>query len=456
MTEVYRIRSLVHRGLDFQELTIESSKTRGLGQLLLTGLPDAWLRDAKDKVRHLSAGIEAWQPLDRLLLHLQPADVPKIGAHLELPLTLACLASLHPKLPEHTRQILDTHYFVGALSLSGAIIHSLATQDMEEDLDAVGPERYQNLADLWRDLLDGRIREAKKTPKRKPQEMCVPSPDTWAEFFLYLASRKTRPCILLGPPGVGKTRAATRAFSYIKTPDDKTSRQVARLWRMVGLETPAGAPHVVPHAKSRLHEFIGVERHGNAAPGYFSLAHGGLLQLDEFPELPTDLREILRVILERGYFTRSTRSGNIKWPAQFWLIATANPCPCGFAAGRDLSRCRCLASSRMRYEARFSGPLLQRFVYRNFMTRHQKHTLPAFRSAPDQKLACHEFEKISKEVLVPSIESMRLREQLVTICEDVFVACDLEPKAAFDLGKEIWLECGKTLSVLGDRYALES
>ena len=131
-------------------------------------------------------------------------------------------------------------------------------------------------------------------------------------------------------------------------------------------------PFQNPHSRTHLSEFVGVARHEVPRPGIFTLSHGGLLVLDEFPELARDAREILRNILDEKKVVKNTKAGFCTWPADFWLIMTANPCPCGSARGRDLSKCRCQERLRLQYLARFSGPLLDRVGVKLFLTEEEK------------------------------------------------------------------------------------
>jgi|GEM_PF-993627 len=367
-----RLRSLHCSGLEDREITIEVLRARGLQQLSLTGLPGAWLRDSRDKIRSLAARHCPWGPLDRILIHLLPADESKNGAHLELPIVLGCLAALWPEpLSERSRRVLEDFHWVGALSLEGEIRPTEVSEILEREggPGLVGPGRFRNLGDAWDFVLSGdperlppldQGRASKKFPLAPLEQLPSIRGLQWERAWLAVAAVAQLPVLLMGPPGTGKTLLARWCARLLPEPEATTRREIRRLWALGGSRAAEGAPCLMPHSRAHLAEFIGTLRAGLPRPGFFSLAHGGLLILDEFAELNRDCREILRMVLDQKSFTRSSASGPVAWPADFWLVATANPCPCGGARGQNLAFCRCSTSARVAYENRLSGPILDR------------------------------------------------------------------------------------------------
>lgn len=372
LTSFICLRSLQCSGLEDREITIEVLRSRGLQQLSLTGLPGAWLRDSRDKIRSLAARYCPWGPLDRVLIHLLPANEAKNGAHLELPIVLGCIAALWPEpLSQASRRLLEDFHWIGALSLEGEIRPTEVSEILEREGgdQLIGPGRFQRLEEAWEFVLAGNA-DALPPYRAKESEVVAKAWDAatlppirglrWERAWLAVAAVAQLPVLLMGPPGTGKTLLARWSARLLPAPTPTRLRQIRRLWALGATKAPAGAPCLMPHSRAHLAEFIGVLRQGLPRPGYFSLAHGGLLVLDEFAELNRDCREILRMILDQKSFTRSSSSGPLEWPADFWLVATANPCPCGGARGDNLSFCRCSTSARVAYENRLSGPILDR------------------------------------------------------------------------------------------------
>lgn len=420
---VVRTHSLYIHGLESRKLTIEVLKSRGLAQLNLTGLPDSWLRDSRDKVKSLVARLGRWGPMDRLLVHMLPVDEPKSGAHLELPIALAAVASLcQDQLSEASMSFLDSHTFVGALSLDGQILPT----EMEtlcrvtEVPSVVGADDFSSLSALWDFIVSGpsQVPTPKRPTKNKAISEALPiylPPETkvlgreWEKFWIFIAAVLEMPVLLMGAPGLGKSLLARWAHALTITGEPKSLSESVHIWQIAGLSRKSVVPLVEPHSRSPLSEFIGVQRKGRVNPGFFSLSHGGLLVLDEFAELNRDCREILRNVLDQKVITRNLRGGLATWPARFWMIATTNPCPCGYSQGQDYSKCQCLASARQSYRARLSGPLYERLAMRLFVKDVKSQN--CFSSNPAFILAKN-FITDNKEVSELAEQMQLAREQM--------------------------------------------
>lgn len=389
-----KIESRQSNGLEFKTLRIEALRSRGLSQLTITGLPDAWLRESRDKIKALVSSLVEWGPLDRVLVHLLPADQSKNGAHLELPIALACLTVLARRpFPPATLEFLESHHFISALSLDGTLESTADGEILEvasEDR-VVGARNFRSLGDVWAYAWQP-ARELPQLPERSRRRSAPPDLRVelrgryWERYLLTCAAIAELPVLMLGPPGSGKSFLARWAQRLLPVPEPALSREISQIWALAGLERPESLPLVTPHSRTLLSEFVGSSAKGLPRPGFFSLAHGGLLVLDEFAEMNRDCREILRTILDERRVVRAAAGQLVRWPARFWLIATSNPCPCGYARGDRLAECRCPRGALVSYQSRFSGPFMDRMGLKLHIDREESSSTPEFCGVSDERL----------------------------------------------------------------------
>ena len=367
-------------GLHAPLVTVEVHLSNGLPALVIVGLPEAAVRESKDRVRSaiINAGFEF--PQRRLTINLAPADLPKDGGRFDLPIALGILAA-SGQIPIES---LKHKEFLGELALTGELRPILgvlsasiaATKESHalyipspNALEAARPKnaRVYGVSHL-RALCDYLQTDTGLEPtlNQKPSHQTLKMPDLCdvkgqhrARRALEIAAAGGHSLLMMGPPGTGKTLLASRLPSILPPLDDDTSLEVATIHSVAGQpEHPFGvAPFRSPHHTASAAALVGGG--SNPKPGEITLAHHGVLFLDELPEFDRKVLEVLREPLESGQVVISRAAKQMTFPAGFQLVAAMNPCPCGFL-GDGSPRCRCTPDQIVRYRGKLSGPLLDR------------------------------------------------------------------------------------------------
>lgn len=371
-------RALV--GLLAPEVTVEVHLANGLPAFTLVGLPDVEVREARDRVR---AALQTGQfdfPQRRITVNLAPADLPKEGGCFDLPIALGILAA-SGQIPADG---LNRYEFAGELSLTGELrpvrgALALARQAASSGRTLILPAANAAEAALVKGvtilpatslpavvahlcahtLLDPYSGQPLAPPPTYP-DMADVKGQAHARRALEVAASGQHSLLLYGPPGTGKSMLAQRLPGLLPPMDDDEALESAAVHSVEGSFRPERwglRPIRAPHHSASTAALVGGG--STPRPGEISLAHNGVLFLDELPEFDRRVLEALREPLESGHITISRAARRAEFPARFQLIAAMNPCPCGFHGHPD-GRCRCTPDQISRYRNKLSGPLLDR------------------------------------------------------------------------------------------------
>lgn len=382
---VARTYTVAFEGIEAKTVEVQCAVTPGLPSFSVVGLGDRAVSEAKDRVRAALTAMSIALPSKRITINLSPADMPKEGSHFDLPIALALLSALEIIPSDALEETLS----LGELSLDGSLVPVIgalpsAVTASQEDRQLVCPEACGAEA-AWVDAtrvlaapslhavvqhFTGQALLANANPGEiarggQHKDLRDVKGQERAKRALEIAAAGRHHLLFVGTPGSGKSMLAARVPGIMPPLTPGEALETSMIHSLAGLLSDGGIsrdrPFRTPHHTASMAAIVGGGR--GAKPGEISLAHNGVLFMDEFPEYPRTVLETLRQPIETGDVVVARANAHVRYPCKFMLVAAANPCKCGYLSDPDRA-CARVPHCGEDYLGRISGPLMDRFDLR--------------------------------------------------------------------------------------------